>query len=433
MRGLYLIYAATKNGGIGFNNQIPWSDPEDLANFRKITTGHIIIMGRKTHESIGRILPDRVNIVLSKEYTFEQAMENCCIPEYKDKKVFIIGGASIYNYVLENYSDCIRIVYHTIIDKELKCDTFISSFPIQLIQKSQKLTSINNIITEKYHPNNEELQYKNLIRKILQEGDNRNERTGIGTLSIFDEKLTFDLSNNKIPLLTTKKIFYRGVFEELRWFLLGKSSIKYLQEKGVKIWDDNIKANNDKSGPIYPFQWRSAGAIFKEDDIRHTDGIDQIAEIIHAIKNNPTSRRIILMNWSCRDLKDQALPPCHIMAQFYVQDNKLTCKMTQRSCDVILGLPFNIASYATLTHLIAYITDKKAHKLIVDLGDTHIYKNHIEAAKEHFSRIPYRFPHIKINKKKEEIKDISDIKYENIELYDYVNYGSLINPTPLAV
>jgi len=315
--------------------------------------------------------------------------------------------------------------------------------------------------------NEEELQYLNLIKKIIKEGEMRNDRTGTGTRAIFGPNpLRFSLSDH-FPLLTTKKVFFRGVAEELFWFLRGDTDGKILSKKGIHIWEGNgsrefldkiglTEREEGDLGPIYGWQWRHFGAKYID---CHTDytgqGTDQLRDVIDKIVNNPTDRRIIMSAWNPADLSKMALPPCHMFCQFFVSnpetDPTLSCILYQRSCDVGLGVPFNIASYSLLTCIIAHVIGIKPGTFIHDMGDTHIYNNHVEALQEQIKRTPRPFPKLiikknsnedeikhhnkmqktsnnklKINKSVDQIlKEIEEFTFEDIEIIDYNPHGKI--------
>ena len=251
-------------------------------------------------------------------------------------------------------------------------------------------------------------QYLDLCRHILENGIEKKDRTGTGTISVFGYQMRFDLSEG-FPLLTTKKINYQKVLGELLWFLSGSTNANECAEKyGFKTW--RLWADeNGELGPIYGKQWRSwEGANGKV--------IDQIASVIEQIKTNPDSRRLIVSAWNVADLEKMALPPCHLLFQFYVADGKLSCQLYQRSADVFLGVPFNIASYSTLIHMIAQITGLKVGEFIHTLGDAHIYLNHIEQVKEQLTREPRKLPTLKLNPS---VKDIDDFTFDDFEIVEY--------------
>lgn len=250
-------------------------------------------------------------------------------------------------------------------------------------------------------------QYLDLCRHILENGVQKKDRTGTGTISIFGYQMRFDLSEG-FPLLTTKKLHLKSIIYELLWFLKGDTNIRYLNENGVTIWDEWADENGDL-GPIYGYQWRS-----------WPDGkggnIDQIARVVEQIKNNPDSRRLIVSAWNVADIDEMALPPCHCLFQFYVSDGKLSCQLYQRSADVFLGVPFNIASYSLLTMMIAQVTGLKPGEFIHTFGDAHIYLNHVEQVKLQLTRTPKKLPTMKINPN---VQSIFDFTYEDFEIVDY--------------
>ncbi|XP_055603546.1 thymidylate synthase [Uranotaenia lowii] len=291
-----------------------------------------------------------------------------------------------------------------------------------------------NVATEPDYRNDEELQYLDLIRRITATGNKRLDRTGVGTLSTFGTQMRYNLRNNTIPLLTTKRVFFRGVAEELLWFIRGSTNAKDLQDKNIHIWDGNSTREfldsagfTDREegdlGPVYGFQWRHFGAQYKTcHDNYAGQGVDQLAEVINRIKNNPTDRRIIMSAWNPMDIPQMALPPCHCLAQFFVADGELSCQLYQRSADMGLGVPFNIASYALLTHMIAHVTGLKAGDFVHTTGDTHVYLNHVEPLKEQLERTPRRFPTLHF---KRTVNSIDDFRFEDFEVRDYDPYPSI--------
>lgn len=253
-------------------------------------------------------------------------------------------------------------------------------------------------------------QYLDLLQDIMDNGVDKTDRTGVGTRSVFGRQMRFDL-NKGFPLVTTKKVHLKSIIYELLWFIKGDTNVKYLQDNGVRIWNEWADENGNL-GPVYGSQWRNWNG----------DGIDQLADVIERIKHNPNDRRMIVTAWNPSKIGQMKLPPCHMMFQFYVANGKLSCMLYQRSCDMFLGVPFNIASYALLTMMIAQICDLKAGEFIHTLGDTHIYHNHFEQVKEQLSRTPLPLPTMKINPL---IKDINDFKYDDFELVGYESYGVL--------
>lgn len=250
-------------------------------------------------------------------------------------------------------------------------------------------------------------QYLDLLSHLLDTGNPRADRTGTGTLSRFGYQMRFNLAEG-FPVVTTKKVHLKSIIHELLWFLKGDTNVKYLQDNGVKIWNE-WAGEDGELGPVYGHQWRSWSA---------PDGreIDQISQVIEQIKNNPLSRRLIVNAWNVGDLDKMKLPPCHLLFQFYVNDGKLSCQLYQRSADVFLGVPFNIASYALLTLMVAQVTGLQPGDFVHTFGDAHIYNNHLEQVKLQLSREPYPLPQMKINP---EVKSIFDFKFEDFELVNY--------------
>lgn len=285
--------------------------------------------------------------------------------------------------------------------------------------------------------NPEEQAYLDLIQNIIDTGELRPDRTGTGTISIFaPPQLRFNLSDNTFPLLTTKKVFMKGIIHELLWFIKGSTDSKLLSNNGVKIWEGNgsreyldslglTSRREGDLGPVYGFQWRHFGAKYIDCDTDYSNqGYDQLLNIINTLKTNPYDRRIILSAWNPPAFKEMALPPCHVFCQFYVnfpkgEKPRLNCQMYQRSCDIGLGVPFNIASYALLTYMIAMVVDMQPGNFIHVMGDTHIYSNHLDALKEQLNRTPRKFPKLKI---KRNVTDIDDFKFDDFEIEDYNPY-----------
>ncbi|MDH5359111.1 MAG: thymidylate synthase [Gammaproteobacteria bacterium] len=253
-------------------------------------------------------------------------------------------------------------------------------------------------------------QYLELMRHVRDNGSKKEDRTGTGTVSVFGHQMRFDLSQG-FPVVTTKKLHLRSIIHELLWFLKGDTNIKYLQDNGVRIWDEWADEEGNL-GPVYGSQWRS----WPTPDGRH---IDQISQVVEQIKNNPDSRRIIVSAWNVAEIENMALPPCHAFFQFYVADGKLSCQLYQRSADIFLGVPFNIASYALLTMMMAQVCGLQPGDFIHTLGDAHLYTNHLEQTDLQLSREPYPLPTMKINP---EIKDIFAFSFEDFELVGYESH-----------
>ena len=253
-------------------------------------------------------------------------------------------------------------------------------------------------------------QYLDMLRYVLENGVDKMDRTGVGTRSVFGQQMRFDLSKG-FPLMTTKKMHLKSIIHELLWFIKGDTNVKYLQDNGVRIWNELADENGDL-GPIYGSQWRNWNG----------EGIDQLAQVVDKLKNNPNDRRMIVSAWNVSKIPEMHLPPCHMMFQFYVANGKLSCMLYQRSCDMFLGVPFNIASYALLTMMLAQVCDLEPGEFVHTLGDTHIYHNHFEQVKEQLRREPLPLPTMKLNP---QVKDINDFKYEDFTLENYECYGAI--------
>ncbi len=253
-------------------------------------------------------------------------------------------------------------------------------------------------------------QYLKLLDHVLTNGVHKEDRTGTGTISVFGYQMRFNLEDG-FPLLTTKKLHLKSILHELLWFISGSTNVKYLQDNGVRIWNEWADTEGEL-GPVYGYQWRSWTA----DGGRH---IDQLSQVIDALKRNPDSRRHIVSAWNVGDLDDMKLPPCHILFQFYVADGKLSCQMYQRSADIFLGVPFNIASYAVLLQMIAQVTGYKAGEFIHTLGDAHIYTNHIEQVKLQLTREPLPLPALRLNPN---VSSVFDFKYDDFTLENYQSH-----------
>ncbi|CAA2972262.1 bifunctional dihydrofolate reductase-thymidylate synthase-like [Olea europaea subsp. europaea] len=446
-----------------------------------------VIMGRKTWESIPlehRPLPGRLNVVLTRSGSFDiataenvvmcgsmnSALELLAGSPYclSIEKVFVIGGGEILKETL-NAPGC-DAIHITEIEGNIECDTFIpainnsvfqpwyTSFPLVENKIRYSFTTYvrvrNSVVADCNPPNDvthsgpgsarigyktftflpkmiferhEEYKYLRLVEDIISNGTLKDDRTGTGTLSIFGYQMRFNLRKS-FPLLTTKKVFWRGVVEELLWFLSGSTNAKVLQEKGIHIWDGNASRDYLDSigltereegdlGPVYGFQWRHFGARYTDMQADYTgQGFDQLMDVINKLKNNPNDRRIILSAWNPSDLKLMALPPCHMFAQFYVASGELSCQMYQRSADMGLGVPFNIASYALLTCMIAHVCDLSPGDFVHVIGDAHIYRTHIRPLQDQLQKKPRPFPMLKINSEK---KDIDSFDAADFELIGY--------------
>jgi len=267
--------------------------------------------------------------------------------------------------------------------------------------------------------NKADQQYLDLLRHILNNGDEKNDRTGTGTRSIFGHQMRFNLQDG-FPLLTTKRLHLKSIIHELLWFIKGESNIKYLQENKVKIWDEWADEEGEL-GPVYGVQWRRWAT-------KDGERVDQLANTMRLLKENPDSRRILVSAWNAGEIDNMALPPCHVLYQFYVANDTLSCQMYQRSADVFLGVPYNIASYALLTQMVAQVSNLRPGDFVHTLGDVHIYRNHIEQVKLQLTRQPFPLPTMQLNS---EVKSIFDFKYEDFELTDYQAHPNI--PAEIAV
>eukprot|EP00755_Sulcionema_specki_P027813 Sspe_Gene.88548::Locus_60536_Transcript_1_1_Confidence_1.000_Length_1683::g.88548::m.88548/K13998/DHFR-TS; dihydrofolate reductase / thymidylate synthase len=449
-RNFDLILAADSKGGIGKEGKLPWHLPGDMKFFKETTLAttpsakgpakrNVCIMGRKTWESIPeryRPLKDRINVVCSSTMEapegvhvvkggLAEALEFVVGLEDVDK-VFVIGGAALYSAALSApLEKFVSRVFITRVSGDFECDTHVDfpEDPRGYLRVSsaepQKDGEVEYVIQEYHKVNREERQYLDLVEEIILTGNKKGDRTGVGTLSKFGAQMRFDLRDGRFPLLTTKRVFWKGVAEELLWFIKGCTDARVLKEKGVGIWDGNgtrefldsrglQHREEGDLGPIYGFQWRHFGAEYTDCHADYTGkGIDQLQQVIDTIKNNPNDRRIIMSAWNPAALHEMALPPCHVMCQFYVFDGELSCQMYQRSCDLGLGVPFNIASYALLTCLIARVTGLRPGDFIHTLGDAHVYSNHVDPLREQLKREPRCFPSLKILREHENIEDFT--------------------------
>lgn len=275
-------------------------------------------------------------------------------------------------------------------------------------------------------------QYLDLLTHILNTGTDKGDRTGTGTRSVFGHQMRFDLSQG-FPLLTTKKVHFRSIAIELLWFLKGDTHVKYLQDNKVTIWDEWATAEQTARfgrqagdlGAVYGHQWRNFGASQNADNSYNADGFDQISWLINEIKTNPNSRRLIVSGWNPKEAGEVALPPCHTLFQFFVADGKLSCQLYQRSADVFLGVPFNIASYALLTHMVAQVCGLDVGEFIWTGGDTHLYSNHFEQARLQLTRMPLPLCQLQLNP---EIDDIFNFTYDDIKIVNYQSHDKIVAP-----
>jgi thymidylate synthase len=449
-----IVARRTSDKVIGLENRIPWHVPEDFQYFNKVTSKDpqsICIMGRKTYESLEKpFLSNRILYVVSqgwrvpeelqrRVYSFpspHEALENAMISD--SKNIFVCGGQRIY----ENLMDvCQEVLVTEIYKGPGRGDTY---FPDSLLNDFElsdntlpdySMTGDTMYQMFTYRRKNPEYQYLGITRDILRRGVLKEDRTGVGTRSIFGPQLEFNLQTQGFPLLTTKKVFWKGVVEELFWFIGGKTDAKLLSQRGVKIWDGNSSREFlDKRGlseyregdvgPVYGFQWRHWGAEYQGCDVRYEGrGIDQLERVVQQIRENPESRRLIVSAWNVAELDRVALPSCHILFQYNVEGEYLDLKMYQRSADWFLGVPFNIASYALLLSMTARLTGKKPRRLILTFGDAHLYNNHEQQAWEQLSRNPLELPSLEIVDRNQ--GSWEDFRLEDIVLRGYRSHDSI--------
>lgn len=422
-------------------------------------------MGSGTYLSLPpsvRPLPGRTNLVLSSRSRAELDLPDsvllaggfeaaeALLRAHGAGKVFVIGGESVYRGALERPAWSAR-VHLTEILQEFEVDRF---FPVDLRDGSHGFQLVSQgadtadgglttrtlefarrgVFLERRLPvrRHAEYQYLDLVARILRDGVERGDRTGTGTRALFGAHMRFDLRES-FPLLTTKRVFWRGVVEELLWFIRGSTNARELSERGVKIWDANgsrefldgrgfTEREEGDLGPVYGFQWRHFGAEYAGMRADYAGkGVDQLAEVIEKIKRNPSDRRIIMSAWNPAAIPQMALPPCHMMAQFFVGNGELSCMMYQRSADMGLGVPFNIASYSLLTCMIAKVCGLRPGEFVHTLGDAHVYSNHVEALETQLLREPLAFPTLEVKDK----ESIEDMTMEDIVLHGYEHHKSI--------
>ena len=473
-----LIACVNKKGLLGQENDLYANSSKDLHYFSQVTKGHnehkknIIVMGYNTWLSLPKKpLKDRYNIILTKNHA--QEIKDICnfpslekifthIEEIKDNfgEVFIIGGGTVYKQCLENYPDKLNKLYITEIDDNWCGDEHSKYFDYSSIlsrldiikerveptdtriydpQTNTYIVKHVNLTFRVYQKkeliNKDEYKYLQLMDTIMKKGLGVEGRNGV-TKSLFGEKMVFDLT--RFPLLTTKKMGYKTILRELLWFIKGSTDNQELKDKNVNIWSENASKSflesrglpyeQDDLGPIYGFQWRHFGAEYKD---RYTDysgkGYDQLKWLINEIKQNPTSRRLILSAWNPAFLDEMALPPCHILCQFYVnkKENTLSCQLYQRSGDMFLGVPFNISSYAFLTYILCKLTGYKPGKFHHILGDAHIYEEHDTAVLLQIKRVPKLFPTLTIS---DRLTDIDNIDEDMFLIENYESYSRISAP-----
>lgn len=468
-----LIIAYDGKFGIGKNGIIPWNIPKEIKLFKSLTTNSkqsdntktsqnkseskpLIVMGYNTWKSIQKKpLPDRINIIISKSHNeksiypetlwFESPelfVKNITPYKSTNAPIWIIGGKSIYNWFLN--SNLISELYISEILGDYKCDVSFDSNRFKNIYKNFNPVNFPTnhgtfILKHLIYKNNSEIAYQNLLTEILKNGSQRNDRTETGTISLFGKHLEFDIQNS-IPLLTTKYVNWYAVILELLWFLRGDTNSKLLEADNVNIWKGNTSREFlDKSGfneriegdigPMYGFQWKNFGAEYSGCNTDYNSGnnmgINQLEEVINLLRTNPYSRRIIMTTYNVKQRHEGVLYPCHgLVVQFYCEEknNKkwLSCHMYQRSADAFLGLPFNIASYAILTYIIAQKVNMLPDRLVISMGDVHIYNNLIDQCNTQITRQPFPFPQLQIKDIRD--KDWTELKLDDFEVFGYQHH-----------
>lgn len=484
-----LIFSCDTNGVISVNNTIPWDIQEHTQYFTTITTSsnifpsnttNTVVMGLNTYKFFNsKPLLNRNNILISKTYTSDildniyviQNVDNLLdkLREIYDEniinmqviRVFIIGGSELINYALnklpiQNIYISLISINNNYINETNKVYVKINNiFKLLLTPNKYYITNCSNLIKCKEQKdvyvrhitiskklntynllyacyiNYQEDKLLDIYKDVLNHGNKRQTRNST-VLSIFNKHISFDLTEG-FPLLTTKRMFFKGIVEELLWMLRGETDSKILNDKGVKIWNgnssrealDKLNLSHYKEGdcgPIYGYQWRNFSANYNK---TNSNGVDQLRYVIDLIKNDPTSRRIIINAWNPILLDKMCLPPCHVMYQFYVNNNKLDCILTQRSADLFLGIPFNIASCALLTTIIAKTCNMTVGSIHINIGDAHIYTNQINAVNEQIKRNSFPFPTLSILKDITSVEDIEKLTFNDFKLQHYYCHPSI--------
>lgn len=457
------IVCTDSRRGIGYQNKLLFQIKDDFEFFKTQTTcskknkKNAVLMGSKTFQSIGRELPNRINCVITKQYFQTCSSSTLFFPSIREclhflqdedevDKIFVIGGQSIYEYFMDRLLFDEIFVTHVESTSANVPDRFFPKIPFQYYGHINRIKTVSDssLTFSFYHVCKcsfmmhypcltsafistmtdvppIEFEYLNLLHKVLTKGDERESRNA-KTLSLFGQTMEFDISEF-FPLLTTKKMFWKGVVKELLWFLRGQTNSNILEKDGVHIWKGNssketlsklgLMYEEGDCGPVYGFQWRNFNAPYPS----KIGGVDQLQIIINEIKENPTSRRLFMSGWNPCQMHEMVLPPCHVSYHFYVREGRyLDCSMYQRSGDLFLGVPFNIASTSLLVHILSTICNLKPGKVIITIGDAHIYKEHVSAVKTQLYRIPKPLPKLSINEK---LTSIDNLKEEHIQLYDY--------------
>ena len=456
---LNLIFALTTDNLFGVDNRLPWNHcKEDLQHFNRITTNifnpNYVVMGRNTWESLPAKLSDRINVVITKSPTKDDydlkfdSLEDFIksVPHNHTNNIFIIGGKHLIEETLTKYKTIVSNIYLSIITKDVIDGNHKVYLDFNMIDYESHLKDSvvkQNVTFYHYHlPEHQEIQYLRLLNKTLS-GDCRDTRNST-TYSIFSEKLTFDLTKG-FPLLTTKKVFMRGIFEELMFFIRGQTDSKILESKGVNIWKPNttkefiekckLPYDEGDMGPLYGFNWKHFGAEYVDCKSDYSNkGFNQLEDVLQLLENDPHSRRILLTDYNPACAKKGVLYPCHsIIIQFYVTENEskkmVSMNMYQRSVDEFLGLPFNIASNGLFLHLICNTLNTRANtdkyipdKLNIIMGDCHIYHSHLKAVEEQLTRVPYQLPNLKV---KQSHQSLENYQWDDLEIVNYTSHPTI--------
>ena len=454
---MHAVVAYDTHRGIGRGGGIPWDEPEDRRRFSVLTRGAVVVYGRATWESLParyRPLPGRANVVLSRTCsapdaapaapprddtptawvaTVEEALAAAgrfAADRGAATRVFVVGGASVYKEFLRR--GLVATVHATAVDTDAGCDRFFPELgPWFRCEASLRSETARGLLYNTYAAagNAGEQQYLALVRRVIETGVRRADRTGVGTRSVFGAQLRFDLANWTVPLLTTKKVFWRGIVEELLWFLRGDTDTRNLAARGVRFWDANATREfldarglhgcpTGHIGPAYGWQWRRFGAPYaprgndddddatptataaREEDAGGTHA-DQVKRVIELLRRDPCTRRAVISAWNPNQVDQMALPPCHVLYQFWTapparagRKRRLHCAVYQRSGDLGLGVPFNVASAALLAHLVARATDTRAVELVHFVADAHVYETHVGPLRRQVRRVPRPFPRV---------------------------------------
>lgn len=445
---LNVILAIDSTNGLGKNNKLAWRIPEELRLFKKKTYNSVLISGRKTCDHLPT-LKDRIIFCVSRGYkavTSDRNMLRCfssietALEEAKNmnKEIYIIGGNEVYSYVFQNFKKEDIVVHLSILKNTYDCDTFFNRDLLKDFYICKETINDEFVHYEMVYQKLGEFQYLNIVKDILVNGDGRTGRNG-EIVSEFAKHLKFDLRDG-FPLLTTKKMFTKGIIEELLFFIRGDTNSKLLEEKGINIWKGNtcrefLDSNGfayrkeGEMGPMYGFQWRTFNKFYGDgvNIVNNNEffGIDQLKNVINEIKDNPTSRRILMITYNPTQVHLGVLYPCHsIIIQFYVQNEFLDMFCYNRSSDIGLGLPFNIASSSLLLEIIAKLTCKTARYFNLTLGDAHIYSEHEASLLEQAGRIPYIFPKIQLPEFST-LEDVEGLTYKDFKIEGYISHGTL--------